>query len=217
MMFIGIAGGTGSGKSTLTRKIAERFGDHVAVLSHDDYYRAQDELTYEQRLTVNYDHPDAFETSLLTEHLDRLRAGEAVEVPVYDFSVYNRTKNVRRVCPTGIILVEGILLFACEELCKRFDLRVFVDADADVRILRRLLRDVRKRGRTPESVANQYLETVKPMHEQFVEPSRRRADIIVPQGGKNQAALELIEARIADFLRTSGRAEQDFKTSDLHL
>ena len=201
-MVIGIAGGTGSGKTTLTEGIVRRFGEQVAVLRHDDYYLPHDELPFEQRRRLNYDHPAAFETALLVRQLDALCAGQTVLCPVYDYAQHTRAAAVRRVCPAPVIVVEGILVLAEPELCRRMDIRIFVDTDADVRILRRILRDVEERGRSVRSVVDQYLSTVKPMHEQFVEPSRRNADIIIPEGGRNPVAQELLLTRIADALAT---------------
>lgn len=191
-IIIGVAGGTGSGKTTLTRRLKERFGDEMTVISHDNYYKAHDDMTYEERSRLNYDHPDAFDTDLLVEHIKALRAGETVACPVYDFTQHNRSKETLLIAPTGVIVVEGILIFADSKLRDLMDVKIFVDTDADVRILRRIVRDVRKRGRSLESVVTQYLTTVKPMHEQFVEPSKRKADLIVPEGGHNLVALELL-------------------------
>ena len=190
---IGIAGGTGSGKTTLARKLYQHLGSgKVAMINHDCYYKRHDEMPYEERCKLNYDHPDSFDTDLLIRHLKQLKAGKPVNVPVYDYTIHNRVDKVTRVFPAPIIIVEGILIFADKDLCDLMDLKVFVDTDADVRILRRIKRDVNKRGRTLESVITQYLTTVKPMHEQFVEPSKRRADLIVPEGGKNQKALGML-------------------------
>ena len=197
---IGIAGGSGSGKTTLARNIAERFDGRIAVLRHDDYYKAHDTLTCEERAALNYDHPNAFDTDLLVAHLDALRRGEAVDCPTYDFTVHNRTAEVRHIEPRPVVLLEGILIFENEDLCRRLDLKIFVDTDADVRILRRILRDVKKRGRTLDSVITQYLTTVKPMHEAFVEPSKKRADIIIPEGGKNAVAYGCIVDRVEHHL-----------------
>ena len=199
-MVIGIAGGSGSGKTTITSQIVEKLGSDVTVITHDNYYRAQHEMTLEERALVNYDHPDAYETSLLVEHLAALRRGESVEVPVYDFPTYDRTDATTTVYPSRVIIVEGIVIFASPELREQMDLKVFVDVDADVRILRRLVRDVRERGRSVESVVNQYLETVKPMHEQFVEPFKYSADILVPGGGRNPAVIDLLVSRIKAHL-----------------
>lgn len=200
IMVIGIAGGTGSGKTTITGQISERLGDEVTVITHDNYYRAHHEMTYEERTLLNYDHPDAYETELLVEHLAALRRGESVEVPVYDFTTYDRTDRTTTVKPSRVIIVEGIVIFAHPELRDLMDVKVFVDADADVRILRRILRDVQERGRSLESVINQYLTTVKPMHEAFVEPSKRYADIIIPTGGQNLVALDMLVNRIQAHL-----------------
>ena len=197
---IGIAGGTGSGKSTIIRKIKEQFNDAVTILSHDYYYKAHDDLTYEERTKLNYDHPDAFDTDLMVEHIKALKRGEFVERPSYDFSVHNRRKETVTVVPSKVIIVEGILIFENVELLDMFDIKVFVDTDADVRIIRRILRDVKERGRTLESVINQYLTTVKLMHEQFVEPSKKNADIIIPEGGYNTVAIEMLNQRIRALL-----------------
>lgn len=196
-IIIGVAGGTGSGKTTLTRRLKERFGDEMTVISHDNYYKAHDDMTYEERSRLNYDHPDAFDTDLLVEHIKALRAGETVACPVYDFTQHNRSKETLLIAPTGVIVVEGILIFADSKLRDLMDVKIFVDTDADVRILRRLTRDVKDRGRSLDSVVEQYLSTVKPMHDQFVEPSKRYADVIVPEGGKNLVALMMIIQRIA--------------------
>ena len=201
-LIIGIAGGTGSGKTTITRKIMERFPDRVSVVYHDNYYKAHPEMTYEERAALNYDHPDAFETALMVEDIKKLKAGKRIESPVYDYTVHNRFPDrTAPVTPNPVIIVEGILLFCEKELRDLFDIRIFVDTDADVRILRRLQRDVRTRGRSMESVITQYLTTVKPMHEQFVEPSKRYADIIIPEGGENKVALDMILSKIENHLK----------------
>lgn len=200
-MVLGIAGGTGSGKTTLTKRLKERFGDQISVISHDNYYKRQDELTYEQRCLTNYDHPNAFETELMVEHIKALKAGETVLCPVYDFSQHNRSDDFIQIHPAPVILVEGILIFASPELCDLMDIKVFVDTDADVRLIRRLLRDVKERGRDLDSVVNQYLATVKPMHEQFVEPSKRNVDIIIPEGGHNRVAIGMLLEQISSFLQ----------------
>ena len=199
-LVIGIAGGTGSGKTTLMKNIIGRFGDVVTVLSHDNYYRRHDELTYEERCKINYDEPAALETDLMACHLDLLRKGESIECPVYDFSQHNRSNETITVEPKRVIIVEGILIFENEPLRNLMDIKIFVDTDADVRLCRRIKRDVNKRGRTLESVLTQYQETVKPMHEKYVEPSKRYADIVVPEGGKNLVALDMIMGRIARHL-----------------
>lgn len=193
---IGIAGGTGSGKTTITRRIIQEFGGDVSVVYHDNYYKRHDNLTYEERTKLNYDHPNAFDTPLLIEHLEALKAGKPVECPVYDYTVHNRSEKTVTICPAKVIVVEGILIFAEPELCRRMDIKIFVDTDADVRILRRILRDTRDRGRDLESIVTQYLTTVKPMHELFVEPSKRNADIIIPEGGHNQVAVDFVMERI---------------------
>ena len=196
-LIIGIAGGSGSGKTTLALRLKERFGeDEVRLISHDSYYKRHDELPFEERCKLNYDHPDAFDNDLLLAHLKQLRAGHSVQCPVYDYRAHNRSDRTVRIDPAPVVIVEGILLFAVPELC----IKVFVDTDADVRILRRILRDVKRRGRTLDSVINQYLTTVKPMHEQFVEPSKRKADLIVPEGGRNQVALDMLMHRVARHL-----------------
>ncbi len=199
-MIIGIAGGSGSGKTTLTENIAAYFGEAVSVLRHDDYYKSQKDLPLEERATLNYDHPAAFDSDLLIAHLDSLRAGKAVDCPLYDYSRHDRSDRVRRVESTEVILLEGILIFENPEILSRLDMKIFVDTDADVRILRRILRDVKERGRTLDSVVRQYLSTVKPMHEAFVEPSKKNADIIIPEGGMNPVAYGMIIQKIAAHL-----------------
>ncbi len=196
IIVIGIAGGSGSGKTTLMKNLLARFGDDVTVLSHDNYYRPYDELSIDERRAVNYDHPDAFDTEMMFEHLKELKAGRAIECPIYDYTTYSRLEETTRVEPQKVILVEGILIFENKPLCSQMDIKIFVDTDADVRLIRRIRRDVAKRGRSLESVLNQYLETVKPMHEQFVEPSKKNADLVVLEGGKNLVALEMIIDRI---------------------
>ncbi len=196
IIVIGIAGGSGSGKTTLMKNLIARFGDDVTVLSHDNYYRPYDELTIEERHKVNYDHPDAFDTEMMFEHLKQLKAGQAIECPIYDYTTYSRLQETTRIEPRKVILVEGILIFENKPLCSQMDIKIFVDTDADVRLIRRVRRDVAKRGRSLESVLNQYLATVKPMHEQFVEPSKKNADLVVLEGGKNLVALEMIIDRI---------------------
>jgi len=201
-ILIGIAGGTGSGKTTLADKLIENFGsDEVSILRHDNYYKRHDEMTYDERSLLNYDHPDAFDTELLYEHIKMLKNGQAIEMPVYDYTVHNRSDEVVIVNPAPVIVLEGILIFAEPSLCELMDIKVFVDTDADVRILRRILRDVKERERSLDSVISQYLTTVKPMHEQFVEPSKRRADIIIPEGGQNVVALQMLIERVKKHLR----------------
>ena len=200
-ILIGIAGGTGSGKTTLADKLVDSFGsDEVSILRHDNYYKRHDEMTYDERSKLNYDHPDAFDTELLCEHIQMLKEGKAIEMPVYDYTVHNRSNEVVVVEPAPVIVLEGILIFAEQSLCDLMDIKVFVDTDADVRILRRILRDVKERERSLDSVISQYLTTVKPMHEQFVEPSKRRADIIIPEGGENIVALEMLIQRVRKHL-----------------
>ena len=200
ILVIGIAGGTGSGKTTLMKNIINRFGDVVTVLSHDNYYRRHDELTYEERCLINYDEPAALETDLMAHHLDLLRQGCSIDCPVYDFSAHNRSNDPIRIVPKNVIIVEGILIFENEPLRNLMDIKIFVDTDADVRLCRRIKRDVNKRGRTLESVLMQYQQTVKPMHEKYVEPSKKYADLVVPEGGKNLVALDMIMLRIQRHL-----------------
>ena len=190
-ILIGIAGGTGSGKTTLADKLVESFGrDEVSILRHDD-------IPFEERAKLNYDHPD---TDLLCQHILELKAGKSIEMPVYDYAMHNRSDKTILVHPAPVIVLEGILLFVEKDLCDLMDIKVFVDTDADVRILRRILRDVKERGRSLDSVVTQYLTTVKPMHEQFVEPSKRRADVIIPEGGQNTVALEMLIERVRKHL-----------------
>ena len=200
VLVVGIAGGSGSGKTTFTENLLRRFAQDSSIVHHDNYYLAHDELSYDERCRLNYDCPDAFETPLMVEHLRALRSGREVECPVYDFSVHNRSSKTLRISPKPILIVEGILIFAEPELLELMDVKVFVDTDADVRLARRVLRDVESRGRTVRSVVDQWQNTVKPMHEKFVEPSRRNADIIVPEGGKNRVALELVTERLRRHL-----------------
>ncbi len=198
---IGVAGGTGSGKTTVARQILERGGtEHIAYIPHDAYYRDHSHLPSHERDQVNYDHPNSLETELLVEHLKDLCAGRAVKIPVYDFTTHTRTKQTRRVEPAPIIMVEGILVFSEPELRKLFDVMLYVDTDADVRFIRRLRRDIEERGRSVESVCEQYLSTVRPMHLEFVEPSKRYADVIIPEGGFNEVAIEMVAARVRGML-----------------
>lgn len=202
---IGVAGGTGSGKTTITNSIAERFGDEVTVISQDSYYRAHHDMPFEERTKLNYDHPDAFENELLIAQLKELKAGHAIEEPVYDFAKHDRSSETVTVTPSRVIVVEGILIFCDPALRDLMDIKVYVDTDADVRILRRILRDVEERGRSLSSVIDQYLTTVKPMHEAFVEPSKKYADIIIPVGGENQVALEMLVNQIRVHLDGTAR------------
>lgn len=199
-LVIGIAGGTGSGKTTLTERLTAHFPQRVAVVYHDNYYREHSDLTYEQRCQLNYDSPEAFDNDLMISQLQELIDGKPIDCPVYDYTVHNRSDETIRVTPQPVIIVEGILIFCFPQLCDLFDIKLFVDTDADVRILRRVKRDVMQRGRTLESVQEQYLATVKPMHELYVEPSKRKADLIVPEGGRNLVALEMIINRVERLL-----------------
>ncbi len=200
-MILGIAGGTGSGKTTLTRKLCETFGADVSVVYHDNYYKKHTDMTYQERAALNYDHPDAFDTALMVADLNRLAAGQIIRCPVYDYTIHNRSEETVEVRPTRVVIVEGILIFADKALRDLMDVKIFVDTDADVRILRRILRDVKERGRSLDSVISQYLTTVKPMHEQFVQPSRQYADLVVLEGGHNLVALDMIVGRVRAHLR----------------
>ena len=200
ILVIGIAGGTGSGKTTLMKNLIQHFEDMVTVLSHDNYYKRHDDMTYEERCKLNYDEPAALETDLMARHLDQLRHGEAIDCPVYDFTQHNRSDETITIVPKKVIIVEGILIFENQPLRDLMDIRIFVDTDADVRLCRRIKRDVNKRGRSMESVLQQYQETVKPMHERYVEPSKKFAHIIIPEGGKNIVALDMVVERIRRHL-----------------
>ena len=201
-LVIGIAGGSGSGKTTVSQEILNRVGaDKIAYLQHDSYYKDLTGLPSTLRTEVNFDHPNSLETELLIKHVEALRNLQAVEVPIYDFSTDSRTSQTFTVEPRGVILVEGILIFVEPELRKLFDVKIFVDADSDVRFIRRLRRDITERSRTTESVINQYEATVRPMHLEFVEPSKRYADVIIPEGGHNVAALDMVVARIESLLK----------------
>jgi uridine kinase len=196
-VIVGVAGGTASGKTTISRAIVERVGaERVALVAHDAYYRDNSHLSLEERRQVNYDHPDSLESDLLVAHLDALCGGESIQVPVYDFTLHARRPETRRVAPRPVVLVEGILIFVEPELRRRFDIKVYVDADADLRFIRRLQRDVAERKRTVESVIKQYLSTVRLMHLEFVEPSKRYADVIVPTGGYNTIAVDMVASRV---------------------
>ncbi len=200
ILVIGIAGGTASGKTTLMKNLINEFGGEVTVLSHDNYYKRHDEMLYEERCKLNYDEPSAFDTSLMVYHLEQLRRGYPIECPVYDFTIHNRSDETVRLIPRKVIIVEGILIFENEALRNLMDIKIFVDTDADVRLCRRIKRDVTKRGRSLESVLAQYQETVKPMHERYVEPSKKYADLVVPEGGKNPVALSMITGHIRHYL-----------------
>ena len=201
MLVIGIAGGTGSGKTTLTDKLAESFAPNVTVLRHDDYYKAHDDMTYEERTHLNYDEPSAFDNDLFTSHLRELKEGRAIECPVYDYTVHNRSPKTVTVEPNKVLIVEGILIFADPRVCDMFDVKVFVDTDPDTRLIRRIRRDVSERGRTLESVLSQFENTVKPMHDKYVQPSRAAADIVVLDGGQNRVAYELINSLIDRYIK----------------
>ena len=199
-LVIGIAGGSGSGKTTLLKNIVETFGPSITVISHDNYYKRHEEMTYEERCQLNYDEPAALETDLMVRQLEALRRGEAIQCPVYDFTVHNRSNDTITIKPEKVIIVEGILIFTDKDLRDLMDIKIFVDTDADIRICRRIKRDVNKRGRSLESVILQYQQTVKPMHEKYVEPSKKYADIVVPEGGKNLVALAMIQGYIRRYL-----------------
>ena len=201
VVVIGVAGGTGSGKSTLVKRLQEAFkNDDVATICHDFYYKAHPELSYEERTKLNYDHPDAFDTWLMVEHIKALKEGKKIECPTYSFVEHNRADETLKVEPSKVIIVDGILIFENKELRDIMDIKVFVDTDADVRLARRILRDVRERGRSMESVISQYTTTVKPMHEQFVEPSKRYADVIIPEGGFNSVAVSMLIQNIRSII-----------------
>lgn len=201
-IIIGIAGGTGSGKTTLADKLVNSFGrEEVSILRHDAYYKRHDNMTFDERCKLNYDHPDAFDNDLLVEHILDLKEGKSIEMPVYDYTIHNRSDETITVEPAPVVILEGILIFAEPTLCDLMDIKVFVDTDADVRILRRIIRDVNERGRSLDNIIRQYLTTVKPMHEQFVEPSKRRADLIIPEGGRNEVALDMLIHRIRVHLK----------------
>lgn len=202
---VGVAGGTGSGKTTVARKIAEALpSEMVTILEHDSYYVDRGDLSYDERCLLNFDHPESLETQLLVSHVLKLRSGEAIEAPMYDFKIHRRGPSTRRIEPTPIVVVEGILLFSDAPLRQTLDLKIFVDTDADVRVLRRVRRDMEKRGRSFESVRDQYYKTVRPMHLQFVEPSKRWADVILPEGGDNSVGLDLIVSKVRSVLAARG-------------
>lgn len=208
-MVVGISGGTGSGKTTLAELILEKIGrEKIAYLPHDAYYRDQKHLPLEERAKVNYDHPDSLETELLIKHIEQLKDGKAIEMPQYDFTIHSRKEKTVRIEPKRVVLVEGILIFVEKALRNLFDMKIYVDTDADIRFIRRLTRDVTERGRTVQSVINQYLSTVRPMHLEFVENSKRYADIIVPEGGMNAVALDMVIARLESLLTGESDNEQ---------
>ena len=199
-IMIGIAGGTGSGKSTFTNRLKEYFGDDVTVIYHDNYYRQRDDMTYEERTKVNYDHPSALETELLVEHLKKLKEGESIECPIYDFTQHNRSNKSYTIHPSKVFLIEGILILSDEQLRDLFDIKVFVEADADERILRRVVRDVQERGRDINNIMEQYLTTVKPMHALYVEPTKTTADLII-NSGMNDVAFDVMRTKIETLLK----------------
>lgn len=206
---IGIAGGTGSGKTTVANVILERVGQsHLAYLPHDAYYKDLTSLHQDERSGINFDHPDSLDTPLMIEHVRSLRAWQPIELPVYDFKTHSRTKETIHITPQPVIIVEGILIFAERELCELFDVKIYVDTDADIRFIRRLERDIAERGRTTSSVIQQYLNTVRPMHLEFVEPSKRYADVIIPEGGLNKIAMDMVVARLQALLHE--RQEEGF-------
>jgi uridine kinase len=201
-LIIGICGGTGSGKTTITRRIIDALTEtSVIVLQQDNYYRDYPELSFEERVKVNFDHPDSMDTSLLAEDVRRLRAGQAIERPLYDFANFRRLKGTVRIEPRPAIIVEGILIFESKPLRELMDIKIFVDTDADLRFIRRLIRDIRERGRTMEMVVEQYMNTVRPMHMEFVEPSKRYADVIIPEGGYNDVGIDLVIQKIRSLVR----------------
>lgn len=201
-VFIGIAGGTGSGKSTIAKEVFGQFNeDQIAMLEHDCYYKDQSDIPFDERTKTNYDHPDALETNLLIEHIKKLSNGQSIEKPLYDFAEHTRMKETVRIDPRDIIIVEGIMILDDPELRDLLDIKIYVDTDADVRIIRRIVRDINERGRTVESVIEQYLNVVRPMHMQFVEPTKRYADIIIPEGGHNRVAIEVMVANIKHILQ----------------
>ena len=206
-VIIGVAGGTGSGKTTVAREILRRAGtSRIALIQHDAYYKDLGDLPLPQRAMQNFDHPDALDNALLISHLQGLKASQPVEVPVYDFTTHTRTAQTDRVDPQPVVLLEGILIFADEALRRLMDVKIYVDTDADIRFIRRLQRDIAERGRTMDSVVRQYLSTVRPMHQEFVEPSKRFADVIIPEGGFNEVAMDMIASRIRSLVRAAGLA-----------
>lgn len=201
-LVIGIAGGTGSGKTTIARRVRDAIPDeHVELIEHDAYYRDRHDLDYDSRCALNFDHPSSLETELFVEHVRQLREDSGVDVPIYDYASHRRKRETRRVEPTDVLILEGILVLAETELRELMDIKIFVDTDADIRLIRRIERDIEQRGRTFEQVRDQYYETVRPMHLRFVEPSKRWADLIVPEGGDNAVALDILIARITQSVR----------------
>jgi uridine kinase len=200
-LVIGICGGTGSGKTTITRRIIEALSESsVVVLQQDNYYKDYPTLSYEDRVQVNFDHPNSMDTALVTEHVRLLRSGQAIDRPTYDFANFRRMAGTVRIEPRTAIIVEGILIFENRPLCDLMDIKIFVDTDADIRFIRRLVRDLRERGRTTEMVVEQYMKTVRPMHMEFVEPSKRNADVIIPEGGHNEVGIDLVIQKIRSLI-----------------
>ena len=197
---VGIAGGTASGKTTIVRKIKEQFGDDIAVINHDSYYKAHDDLAYEDRCRLNYDHPSAFDTDLMVTDVMKLKNFDPIDMPVYDYTTHNRSDSTVHVQPKNVIILEGILILECKELRELMDIKVFVDTDADERLMRRIQRDMIERGRSIESILTQYRETVKPMHEQFVEPSKKYADLIIPRGGENTTGIAILTEHLKHMM-----------------
>ena len=197
---VGVAGGTASGKTTIVRKIKENFGDDIVVINHDSYYKAHNDLSYEDRSKLNYDHPDSFDTQMMIEDVKKLKNNEEVDIPVYDFSVHNRADATVHIIPKNVIILEGILVLENKELRDLMDIKVFVDTDADERLMRRIRRDMVERARSIESILTQYADTVKPMHEQFIEPSKKYADIIIPRGGENLTGINILQQHIKSML-----------------
>lgn len=207
-IIIGVAGGTGSGKSTFTQRLKEEFGNMISIIYYDNYYKSRDDLTFEERKLINYDHPDAFDTDLLIEHVKELKKGNPVDCPVYDFSIHNRTHDTLRIYPSEVIVIEGILVLQNDELRNLLDIKIYVDTDADERILRRVIRDVKERGRDIEGIAKQYLTTVKPMHYIYVEPTKALADIVI-NSGLNDVAFDVIKVKIQSLLKRNAEREKE--------
>lgn len=197
---VGVAGGSASGKTTIVKKIEEYFGKDIVILSHDSYYKAHDDMSYEERSQLNYDHPESFETDRMAEDIRSLIKGNAIEVPVYDYTIHNRAEETIRVEPKPVIIIEGILILENKELRDLMDAKIYVDTDADERLMRRIRRDMRERARSIDSILDQYAETVKPMHEEFVEPSKRYADVIIPRGGENETGIRMLQEYLKHML-----------------
>ncbi|WP_026670634.1 uridine kinase [Butyrivibrio sp. AE3006] len=202
---VGIAGGSASGKTTIVNRIREKFGDDIVVISHDSYYKAHNDLSYDERSRLNYDHPSSFDTELLIEDVKKLKRGEEIDIPVYDYAIHNRSEQTIHVVPKPVILLEGILILENKELRDLMDVKVFVDTDADERLMRRIRRDTIERARSVDSVLTQYGETVKPMHEQFIEPSKKYADLIIPRGGENLTGINIFTEHLQSMLREEVR------------